>query len=35
MIAQAEAESKQLKFLIEKTKAMFEYAQTVIDASGD
>ena len=31
MVAQVEAESKQLKFLVEKTKAMFEYAHAVID----
>ena len=30
MAAQVEAKSKQLKFLVEKTKAMFEYAQDVI-----
>ena len=31
MVAQAKAKSKQLKFLAEKTKAMFEYAQAMID----
>ena len=31
MVAQAEAESKQLKFMAEKTKAMSEYAQVMID----
>ena len=32
MTAQAEAESKQLKFLVKKTKAMSKYAQAAIDA---
>ena len=32
MAAQVEVESKQLKFLAKKTKAMSEYAQVVIDA---
>ena len=32
MAAQAKVESKQLKFLAEKTKAMLGYAQAVIDA---
>ena len=32
MAAQEEVEAKQLKFLAEKTKAMSEYAQAVIDA---
>ena len=32
MVTQTEAKFKQLKFLAEKTKAMFEYAQVVIDA---
>ena len=31
MAAQAEVEFKQLKFLVEETKAMFEYAHAVID----
>ena len=31
MVAQADAESKQLKVLIEKTEVVFEYAQTLID----
>ena len=31
MVAQVEAKSKQLKFLVEKAKAMSEYAQDVID----
>ena len=31
MAAQVEAESKQLKVLAEKTKAMLEYAQALID----
>ena len=32
MVAQVEAESKELKFPTKKTKAMYEYAQVVIDA---
>ena len=31
MVAQVEVESKQLKVLAEKTKAMLEYAQALID----
>ena len=31
MVAQVKAESKQLKVLTEKTKAMLEYAQALID----
>ena len=31
MAAQVEAESKQLKFLVEKTKSMSKYAQVMID----
>ena len=31
MVAQVEAESKQLKVLAEKTKVMSEYAQALID----
>ena len=32
MTAQTNAESKQIKFMVEKTKVMCEYAQVVIDA---
>ena len=31
MAAQAEAKSKQLKVMVEKTKAILEYAQALID----
>ena len=35
MAAQVEAECKQLKVLVEKTKAMLEYAQTLIDEADE
>ena len=35
MVAQAEANSKQLKFMYEKSKAMSEYAQALIDEADE
>ena len=35
MVAQAEAESKQLKVMVAKTKAMLEYAQALIDEADE